>query len=102
MYTCAYACFLVHSGYFFELTDGLMFVIDHAASDDPGELAFKKGEILDVLDRSGKWWEARRSDGRSGSTCAFLVCFTMNAQLTFSVFNSCTVELPSGYRVVLN
>ncbi|KAJ2926222.1 hypothetical protein H1R20_g10869, partial [Candolleomyces eurysporus] len=38
----------------------------HAASDDPGELPFKKGEMLDILDRSGKWWEARRADGRAG------------------------------------
>ncbi|RXW21352.1 hypothetical protein EST38_g4502 [Candolleomyces aberdarensis] len=38
----------------------------HASSEDPGELPFKKGEMLDILDRSGKWWEARRADGRAG------------------------------------
>ncbi|TFK26906.1 hypothetical protein FA15DRAFT_654082 [Coprinopsis marcescibilis] len=38
----------------------------NAEASDPNELSFKKGEILVVLDRSGKWWEARRSDGKTG------------------------------------
>jgi hypothetical protein len=84
----------------FELTD--VNGTDQAASDDPGELAFRKGEILEVLDRSGKWWEARRSDGRSGSTCAFLDYFSVNTKLSLYLFHSCTVELPPGYRVILN
>ncbi|EAU86392.1 hypothetical protein CC1G_05386 [Coprinopsis cinerea okayama7 len=37
-----------------------------AAKEDPGELSFKKGEILYILDRSGKWWEARKADGTTG------------------------------------
>lgn len=37
-----------------------------AAKEDPAELSFKKGEILYVVDRSGKWWEARKPDGSSG------------------------------------
>ncbi|KAG7452200.1 uncharacterized protein BT62DRAFT_1071367 [Guyanagaster necrorhizus] len=34
--------------------------------DDPNELSFNKGEILDVLDKQGKWWQARRADGTTG------------------------------------
>lgn len=38
----------------------------HAASEDPTELSFRKGEILEIVDRSGKWWEGRREDGTMG------------------------------------
>lgn len=38
-----------------------------AGTDDPSELSFKKGETLDILDRSGKWWEGRKTlDGQVG------------------------------------
>lgn len=37
-----------------------------AGQEDPGELSFKKGDILQILDSTGKWWEARRADGTSG------------------------------------
>ena len=42
--------------------------IDPGAADDPNELPLKKGEHLDIIDKSGKWWEARTSAGRKGST----------------------------------
>ncbi|TEB27816.1 hypothetical protein FA13DRAFT_1816234 [Coprinellus micaceus] len=38
----------------------------HAASEDPSELSFRKGEVLEILDRTGKWWEGRREDGSTG------------------------------------
>ncbi|KAG6901139.1 hypothetical protein C0995_016581 [Termitomyces sp. Mi166 len=46
---------------------------------DPKELSFKKGEILEISDKSGKWWEGRRADGRipflAPRACPpFLVC----------------------------
>lgn len=37
-----------------------------ASPDDPNEISFAKGEILDIVDNSGKWWQARKSDGSKG------------------------------------
>jgi len=41
---------------------------DPGAADDPNELSLKKGEHLTIIDKSGKWWEAKTKDGRTGST----------------------------------
>ena len=40
---------------------------DTASPDDPNEISFAKGEILDILDKNGKWWQAKKSDGTVGS-----------------------------------
>lgn len=37
-----------------------------ASPDDPNEIGFVKGEILDILDNSGKWFSARKQDGSQG------------------------------------
>jgi SHO1 osmosensor len=44
---------------------------DAANPDDPNEISFSKGEILDLIKISGKWWQARKEDGTSGSTYSF-------------------------------
>ncbi|KAF8233455.1 hypothetical protein L208DRAFT_1395704 [Tricholoma matsutake] len=36
-------------------------------AEEPNELSFKKGEVLQILDRAGKWWEARKEDGSEGT-----------------------------------
>lgn len=37
-----------------------------ASPDDPNEISFVKGEILTILDNSGKWFSARKMDGQEG------------------------------------
>jgi hypothetical protein len=34
--------------------------------DDPTELSFDKGESLEILDKRGNWWHARKQDGTTG------------------------------------
>ncbi|KAF8831972.1 hypothetical protein F5051DRAFT_402756 [Lentinula edodes] len=34
--------------------------------DDPNEISFNKGELLDIMDTQGKWWQAKKSDGTVG------------------------------------
>jgi len=29
-------------------------------ADDPNEISFTKGEVLDIVDKQGKWWQRRR------------------------------------------
>ncbi|KAG5647669.1 hypothetical protein DXG03_008392 [Asterophora parasitica] len=37
-----------------------------ASPDDPNEISFTKGEILDIVDKQGKWWQAKKLDGSVG------------------------------------
>ncbi|KAG9121334.1 Transmembrane osmosensor [Ceratobasidium sp. 392] len=37
-----------------------------ASPDDPAEISFSKGEILDIVDNNGKWWQARKENGATG------------------------------------
>jgi len=37
-----------------------------ASPDDPNEISFAKAEILDIVDKQGKWWQARKTDGTIG------------------------------------
>jgi len=37
-----------------------------ASADDPNEISFAKGEILEIIDKQGKWWQAKKADGTVG------------------------------------
>jgi len=37
-----------------------------ASVDDPNELSFTKGDVLEIVDNQGKWWQARKADGSIG------------------------------------
>lgn len=49
------------------LRDFHTYSTDTASPDDPNEISFVKGEILDILDKQGKWWQAKKTDGTIGS-----------------------------------
>lgn len=40
--------------------------IDTANPDDPNELSFQKEEVLEILNKSGNWWQAKKQDGTIG------------------------------------
>ena len=44
-------------------------VTDTANPDDPNEISFTKGESLEIIDKQGKWWQAKKTDGSVGSMC---------------------------------
>lgn len=37
-----------------------------ASEDDPTEISFNKGDVLEIVDSSGKWWQAHRANGELG------------------------------------
>lgn len=37
-----------------------------ASPDDPNEVSFAKGEILEVHDTTGKWYQVRTASGQTG------------------------------------
>lgn len=43
---------------------------DQASADDPQEISMSKGELFDVLDNSGKWWQVAKLDGSGQSGIA--------------------------------
>jgi len=67
-----YTCTFISLSFFFEVV--LMRWVDTGAPDDPNELSFKKGEVLEILDKTGKWWEARRADGTEGGKSRSFSC----------------------------
>ncbi|KAI8976485.1 hypothetical protein BDB01DRAFT_853127 [Pilobolus umbonatus] len=37
-----------------------------ANQEDPNELSFSKDEVVEILNKSGNWWQAKKSDGTIG------------------------------------
>lgn len=70
--------------------------VDTANSEDPTEISFAKGEILDIVDKQGKWWQSRRADGSTGS--AFLTPFITIIPHSFLLpFRSRTIQLSTNH-----
>jgi SHO1 osmosensor len=55
---------------------------DTANPEDPNEISFAKGEILDVLDKQGKWWQAKKSDGSIGSKSSAFIADPLKSLIT--------------------
>jgi SHO1 osmosensor len=64
MYDCRFSVYTADKG----LT---MTLPDSAVPDDPTEISFQQGEILDVLERQGVWWQVKKGDGSVGSKSPF-------------------------------
>jgi hypothetical protein len=63
--------------------------VDKGSDSDPNELTFSKGDVFEVIDRSGKWWEAVNKEGKVGSEC-FLRWF---GDVSLILHPSCTIQL---------
>ena len=74
--------------------------IDTAAATDPNELSFKKGEVLQIFDKSGKWWEAQTRSGKTGSAYLYFChsCFVFDYLLTNNGFSR-PIELSTTPRM---
>jgi len=48
-----------------KLTDRAMYAYS-ASPDDPNEVSFAKGDMLDVIDGTGKWFQVRAPNGQTG------------------------------------
>ncbi|CAL1694079.1 unnamed protein product [Somion occarium] len=72
----------------------------NASEDDPNEISFAKGEIMEILDKQGKWWQAKKADGTVGSTSPSLshvLLVPHHPPLTVPLIYSCAIKLPTNY-----
>jgi len=85
-----YSCVLSGDAFWTRLLIGAC--TDTGSADDPNEISFAKGENLEIIDKQGKWWQAKKSDGTVGSeyplTAETMACAE-------SCFCSCSFELPT-------
>lgn len=64
-----------------------------ASPDDPNEISFTKGEVLDIVDKQGKWWQAKKADGTIGSRCTLRFLLVR----LLIICSSCAIKLPSNH-----
>lgn len=61
------------------------YIIDQGSPDDPTELSFDKGESLEILDKRGNWWHARKQDGTTGIVPSNYVSFKLISLFIFLI-----------------
>ena len=76
----------------------LIISTDSANTEDPNEISFTKGEILEIVDKTGKWWQARKADGTQGSKLTSF-CFLFRSLMDPP---SCTFQLSANHLTHLD
>lgn len=51
---------------FLHTNAALPLLLDQANPKDPNELDFDRGEVVEIIDRKGNWWQARKTNGQVG------------------------------------
>ena len=59
-------------------------------------MSFLKGEVLDIVDKRGKWWQVRKVDGTIGS----MYCCTISILQALNVLTNSVA--PSNYLQVIS
>ena len=55
-----------------------------ASPEDSNEVSFAKGDLLEVVDNTGKWFQVRTPSGQTGVSFAILILLTVD----------CAIQLP--------
>jgi SHO1 osmosensor len=65
-----------------------------ASPDDPNEVSFAKGDMLDVIDGTGKWFQVRAPNGQTGvSLFLYLSSMALMADCPIQLLDLTIVEI---------